>query len=143
MTFLALFLVFWATLAGLIGLTAHSAPKIAENDDRVVPWSDVLKERNWTARPPMQGGRDALLERAPVSQIKRRRGPIEIDGFDASEDVITLFCDPGVPKPRLRVVTECTSGQTIIHADNQPVAVIRDTDGQFSLRHVVMARRAA
>ena len=69
--------------------------------------------------------------------------PVEITDFDTAEDVLSFVYDSDGPTPELTIERDETTGLATLRADGEPVAVLRNTAPDFSLRNVVVGRYAA
>lgn len=69
--------------------------------------------------------------------------PVEITDFNEAEDILSFVHAENDPEPELEIHRDTKSGVTTIHADGQPIAVLRGTSPDFSLRNVVVGRYAA
>ena len=69
--------------------------------------------------------------------------PVEITDFNTAEDVLSFVYNGEGPPPDLTIERDSQTGIATLHADGEPVAVLRNSAPDFSMQNVVIGRYAA
>ena len=128
---------------------------MAKNDNGVLRRPNVPRLASAPARATrsMAGLPSFLQRKDPEDRLERaiRTGrvwceagePVEIRGFDARADVLSLVFDGADRLPDLSLQKDSETGATLLLADGKPVVILHGVDPCFSLRNVALTRFAA